>query len=351
MKVAVCYDNLCTKGGHERVILTLAREFKADIFTIKYDQKNTFPEFNDYNIYSNDLKYNILGFRLLEVIYTFRNLNLSDYDLIISNGGWSRQIAFNKKNHPVIDYNPGPPGFLKYENHSNRIFNKIWLNYIKKLDFQAANKVDCLIANSNYVKNIIDGFNNFKNDVEVVFPPINVKKFQNRNSENYFLSVQRITPDKRLDLQLEIFKKLTNENLVILGSIGNKDYFYHLLKNAPDNIEFITDVSDEKIIESYSRCKGVIQTGKGEPFGIVPIEAMASGKPCIAVNEGGYKETIINKKTGLLIDPPYWDNFVNIIQNFNNFSFNPQVCQERAMEFSEEVFIEKIKSIINSVME
>jgi hypothetical protein len=112
----------------------------------------------------------------------------------------------------------------------------------------------------------------------------------------------------------------------------------------------VKPLNDDELVDLYSKCKGVIQTGKEEPLGIVPIEAMASGKPCIAVNEGGYKETIINKKTGLLIDPPYVDNFIKAIEIFNNYSFDPEDCRERAMEFSEEVFIGKIKEVANRVL-
>jgi glycosyltransferase involved in cell wall biosynthesis len=222
----------------------------------------------------------------------------------------------------------------------------LWKRYIKKKDKESVYNVDKLIANSYFVKNVFK--KEYNRDTDVIYPPIDINKFKNKNPENFFLSVQRFSAQKRIEIQVEIFKRLPAERLIILGSIDDYHYFEKIKENSPLNVEFIS--YDDELVELYSKCKGVIQTGKGEPFGIVPIEAMASGKPCIAVNEGGYKETIINKKTGLLIDPPYIDNFVKAIEKFDNYSFDPKNCQERAMEFSEEVFIEKIKEVVSRVL-
>jgi glycosyltransferase involved in cell wall biosynthesis len=345
MKTAICYDDICTKGGHEKVVLTLAKAFNADIYTMKYEVNNTFVEFKEYEIHSNELKYNTYGLKLLGKINNFKKIDLSNYDLVISNGGWSRQVARSKNNPPIIDYNPGIPGFCKYIQKKGIVYN-LWTKYIKKMDKESAWGVDKLIANSYFVKNVFQKI--YGRNADVIYPPVNIKKFRKQNPENFFLSVQRFSPQKRIELQVDIFKKLPEERLIILGPIEDYSYFEKIKENSPLNVEFIS--SDSKLIEMYSKCKGVIQTGKGEPFGLVPVEAMASGKPCMAVNEGGFMETILNEKTGLLIDPPYIDNFMNAIQKFDNYSFDPKVCQERAMEFSEELFIKKIKSEVDSVL-
>jgi glycosyltransferase involved in cell wall biosynthesis len=213
-------------------------------------------------------------------------MDLSNYDLVISNGGWSRQVSMCKKNPPIVDYNPGVPGYFKYNQNKGLIFN-LWKEYIKIKDKESAYNVDKLIANSSYVKDVFK--KEYNREADVIYPPIDTSKFKNKNPEDFFLSVQRFSAQKRIDMQVEIFKRLPSERIIIHGLIDDYLYFEKIKENSPLNVEFIS--YDDQLIELYSRCKGVIQTGKGESFGIVPIEAMASGKPCIAVNEGGFKET------------------------------------------------------------
>jgi len=76
---------------------------------------------------------------------------------------------------------------------------------------------------------------------------------------------------------------------------------------------------------------------------------MASGKPCVAVNEGGFRESIIHGKTGLLISKPYVKNFVSAIKNFDRYEFDPKECRKRAKLFSEENFIKRMKKVIKEV--
>jgi glycosyltransferase involved in cell wall biosynthesis len=116
---------------------------------------------------------------------------------------------------------------------------------------------------------------------------------------------------------------------------------------APKTVIFAGSVSDEQLGHLYSRCKAAIQTAIDEDFGIIPVEAMASGKPCIAVNEGGFRETIINGKTGILVNTPYAENLTDAIRNFDNYDFNPSTCKNRARLFSEEKFIERMKKAMS----
>ena len=88
-------------------------------------------------------------------------------------------------------------------------------------------------------------------------------------------------------------------------------------KLKPNNVEIKSWVSQEELIQLYSECKGLITTSKEEDYGMTPIEAMASGKPAIAPNEGGYKETVTNK-TGILIDDINPDKIIQAINEINN---------------------------------
>ena len=142
---------------------------------------------------------------------------------------------------------------------------------------------------------------------------------------------------------------MPDKKLIVVGSVHEtkKSYFDKLKKSAKSNIKFITNITNKDLIKLYSHAECVIQTSSNEDFGLVPIEAMASGKPCIAVNEGGFRETI-NKKTGILINEPYVDNLVKAVENFEANKFNKTDLLNRAKVFSDEIFIEKIRKIIDN---
>ncbi|MCX7998791.1 MAG: glycosyltransferase [Leptospiraceae bacterium] len=190
----------------------------------------------------------------------------------------------------------------------------------------------------------------YKRTWEVIYPPVDVDKFKYLDRGDFFLSVQRITPDKRVEIQIEAFKKLQDEKLIIVGSSCNNKYLAKLKRGAPKNVEFRINVSEEELIELYAKCKATIQTSKGEHFGLVPVESMASGKPCIAVNEGGFRETIIDQKTGILINEPYVDNLIKVIREIDSYHFDPKALVKHAQRFSLERFVDEFKRVIDETL-
>ena len=359
MKIAIVHDYLFTKGGGERVVLALAKRFKAPIYTTTYLPDKTYPEFKKLKIFSQPVKFLKSPLLQTEASFKFRRLDLSQYDLIISSGNWAKHVGIRENNHPQIHYEHTPVRafYDLYENTKNRlsfiqrqIFEAcVW--YMKKLDQKTIKKIDKIVTNSQNTRNRIQKF--YNRDAEVIYPPVDIEKFKYKPNENYFLSVQRIVPEKRIEIQLDVFRKLPNEELLIVGkpSEAYMSYFEKIKKDAPKNVEFLGSVSDNKLIDLYAKSKAVIQTSIDEDFGIVPVEAMASGKPCLAVNEGGFRETIINEKTGLLIDKPYVKNFVDVIKNFDKYNFDHKICRRRAEEFSEDNFIMKMEEAINNLLE
>ena len=355
--LAIVHDYFISKGGAERVAITLAKHFKADLYTTLCYPEKSYEELKKLKVIENKIKIKISPFLQLEAIQKFRKLNLEDYDVIISSGNWAKQVSI--KNHPVIHYEHTPPRMLYdlYEDTKkslNPLFRQVFKAiafYMRKLDQEATRKIDKILCNSLNTKKRIKKF--YKREARIVYPPVNIKKFRFKEVGDFFLSVQRIAPAKRLEMQIEIFKRLPEEKLIIIGSPDSKfseEYFNKIKKRAPKNVKFLGSVSERKLVELYSRCKAVIQTAKDEDFGLIPIEAMASGKPCLAVNEGGFRESIINGKTGLLIKKPYIRNFVNAISKFDKFEFNPKICRKRAEFFSEENFIKNIKREIKDLV-
>jgi glycosyltransferase involved in cell wall biosynthesis len=357
MKIAVVHDMLIDMGGGGRLMVALAKAFNADIWTTQYIADATYPELKQFKVFSHSLKsFHIppalktylkiprTGLIETEAIFKFRNMDLSAYDLIITSGPCGRHIAVQDKNHPCIYYEPGVE-----EYHHLKGLSRIWVWYMMKLNDEAMRKIDVLTANSEFTREKIQKY--YHRDAEVIYAPVNIQDFHSGDSEDYFLSVQRIAPDKKIETQLAAFRLSPQQRLLIAGSIhkGNMSYFQKLNETAPPNVTFRLSVSNQELSDLYARSKAVIQTNPDEAFGHVPVEAMASGKPCIAVNSGGLKETIVHGKTGILVDAPYPENLARAVKDFNSLDFNPDACMERAKLFSEEMFIERMRKIVSKI--
>lgn len=140
----------------------------------------------------------------------------------------------------------------------------------------------------------------FHRDAEVIYPPVETTKFTCNEYGDFWLSVNRLYPEKRVELQIDAFREMPEEKLIIVGGYSEgdhaKSYAKNIIKNLPDNVKLRGEVSELELLDLYSRCKGLICTAMDEDFGMTPVEAMASGKPVVAVNEGGFKETVTEKK-------------------------------------------------------
>ena len=202
------------------------------------------------------------------------------------------------------------------------------------------------------MKNIKNKIKNYYHrDAEVVYPPVDISRFKYGEPGDYFLSVQRMSPGKLIETQIEAFRLAPRQKLVIVGAVTKSDipYFHKLKRATPPNITYLGTVTDAELVELYAHSRAVIQSNPDEDFGIVPVEAMASGKPCMAVNAGGFKETIIQGKTGILVDLPYVENLAKAIKGFDDKDYNPQDCRKQAQQYSTEVFTEKIKTIVTAM--
>lgn len=152
-------------------------------------------------------------------------------------------------------------------------------------------------------------------------------------------------------MQIKAFQKLPDEKLIIVGSYEKSRHFHsyanYIKSIMPKNVEIVSWVDSGTLVNLYANCKGFITTAQDEDFGMTVVEAMASGKPVIAPNEGGYKETVVEGITGRLIDDI---NEEKLIQAINEIGKNPEkykdFCREQAEKFDIKSFIEKIKKQI-----
>jgi len=142
---------------------------------------------------------------------------------------------------------------------------------------------------------------------------------------------------------------MPDQNLIIAGGFSKGDhaqkYTKQLLRNLPDNVSVLGEIPEEELINLYAHCKGLVCTALNEDFGLTPLEAMASGKPVVAVNEGGFCETV-TEDTGRLVNP----DPLAIINAVHEVSRAPEsfqkACRAQAKKFDISVFTEKMKAVV-----
>ena len=364
MKIAILHNFLDNIGGAEIVGLTLARGLNADIYTTNIDkEKIEMMGFKDVlpNIYSIGKVPINAPFKQQFTFYRFEKLNLEKkYDFYIITGEWAISGAVNNKPNLWYSHSPTREIWDAYEYaRKNKVpwigrpIFDLWVYYNRRLNRRHVKNVNKIICNSINTQNRLKKFLN--TNAMVINPPTETNKLYYRKNGNYWLSVNRLLAAKRVDLQLRTFSKMLNEKLIIVGSYEQSQHFLqyanYCKKIKPNNVEIKSWVSQQELIDLYANCKGFIATAIDEDFGMTPVEAMASGKPVIAANEGGYKETVINGKTGILIDNIDESKLADAIKKLGEeidkdpLKFKKD-CQEQAKKFDTEIFIEKIKKEI-----
>ena len=222
---------------------------------------------------------------------------------------------------------------------------KISLPYLREWDLRSSRQVTYFIANSENVRKRIQRI--YRRDADVIYPPVDTARFKLApRDEGYYLVVSALVPYKRIDIAVEAFN-LLGEKLLIAGTGAEE---MGLKSKAKRNIELLGWVNDENLCELYSGCRALIFPGE-EDFGIVPVEAMAAGKPVIAYGAGGALETVADGITGVFFRKQDAQNLCDAVKRLSDCKFDPDVIKNHAAKFDRGVFREKIKSFIDEKLE
>jgi glycosyltransferase involved in cell wall biosynthesis len=237
---------------------------------------------------------------------------------------------------------------LKYNKFFKKIISLV-LNYIRLWDRAAADRADFFVANSKIVQKRIAKY--YKRDSRLVYPPVAVEKFHLSDiglieKENYFLAGCRLTPYKRIDIAIQAFRELGGDFKLKIFGDGIDLHRLKKIAGDSDNIEFLGRVNDAERAELYSLCKAFINPQE-EDFGITAVEAMASGRPVIAYDRGGAKETVISGKTGEFINRQCVQALKEAVAGFDIKKYDPLFIRENSLKYSTERFKKEMKDLIN----
>jgi glycosyltransferase involved in cell wall biosynthesis len=158
-------------------------------------------------------------------------------------------------------------------------------HYLRLWDYASAARVDDFIANSDNVRRRIA--KTYRREARVIFPPVAVETFYSKPAEDYYLIVSELVAYKCIDTAVRVFSQSGRR----LKIAGGGPQLAALKRIAKPNIEFCGRVTDDQLRELYARCRAFLMPGE-EDFGITAVEALASGKPVIALARGGALETV-----------------------------------------------------------
>ena len=347
-KVAIVHYWLVAMRGGERVLERVLRMFpEADIFTHVYDPHAVSAEIRSRNIKTTFVD-RLPASRKLYQKYlplmpmALEGLDLKGYDLVLSFEAGPAKGVIAPPDALHVCYFHSPMRYLwdaygEYRNTAGvltRLSMPLLFPSLRIWDVCSASRVDGLMANSEFIRKRVRRA--YGRDAVVVHPPAPVEAFTKAELlDDSYLWVGQMAPYKRADIAVEAFNRLGLK----LRMIGRGEMRRGLEKAARSNISFEDGLSLRELGAAYARCRALVYTAE-EDFGIIPVEAMAAGRPVLAYGRGGVLDSVQSGVTGLFFDGQSPESLIDGVQRLESWlpSFAPEAAMHRAKAFSGDVF-------------
>ena len=359
-KTIILHDTFLYKWWWERLILMMAKSLNADLasgFFSKwsFDLRKEWFKGKMISISNEVFKKWFRHFKL-KFAFLFKTKFLKDYETVIFSWDSISAVRNCSKNMKKIYYCHTPPRYL-YD--LKEIYIKkvpfllrpafLFVSYIfRKMYERDISKMDLILTNSINTQKRIKKF--LWIDSKTLYPPVDLDEFKFISQKDYYLSFARLSDAKRVDKVIEAFKKLPDKKLVIIywENDPQREKIFDLAKDCK-NIEFKTLPWNVGFTDYVGNCIATIYIPIDEDFWMSPVESMAAGKPVLWVNEGWLKETVIDKKTWVLI--PEWAKIEDIIEAVEYLTSEKclemrKACETRARDFSLEEFKNKLINFV-----
>jgi glycosyltransferase involved in cell wall biosynthesis len=356
MRVAIIHYWLLRMRGGEKVVELLCRLLpEADLFTLFYDPARISPAIRSHRVTASFLNPFRRGYRALLPLMplALEHFDLRGYDLILSSesGPAKGVLAPSTAHHICYCHTPMRYLWDLYPAYVHDWARHTWqraamaplAGYLRLWDYASAARVDEFIANSHNVSRRI--WKTYRRESQVVHPGVPVETFYSKPSADYHLIVSELVAYKRIDTAVRLFSK-TGRRLRIAGE-GPE--YRHLKRLARRNIEFCGHVADQELRELYAHCGALLMPGE-EDFGITAVEALASGKPVVALGRGGALETVPTSDLigGVFYSEPDEEQLAAAIAALDRTQarVRPAELQAFAARFSESEFLRKMHDVL-----
>ncbi len=364
MKISLVHDWLRVNAGSEKVvkeILDLYRHEDIILYTLfnKLTEDERRQILQKIPCKTSWLQYFPFVGRIYKILLplmpvVIAHLRIRSSDLYLSS---SHAIAKGfslpaKKLHICYCHTPMRYAWYLHEDYLQEFSGiKLWLirqvlPFIRRWDLRSAAQVSEFIANSKHIQHQIKSI--YHRESVVIYPPVNTKQFALNNAprKDFYLAVGRCVPYKKMDIIIKAFKQMPDKKLVLIGDGYDRKKIKELLKCC-DNIVWLGYQHDDELILYMQNAKACIFAAK-EDFGIMCVEAQATGTPVLALDYGGYKETVIEGKTGYFFQDQSPDAIMQAVVKFENYPLQNHVAiSEHASFFSTEKFRQTFREFVH----
>jgi glycosyltransferase involved in cell wall biosynthesis len=353
-RTALVHDFLLDVRGAERVFAALCDLYpSADLFTAVYDEQGTEGRFAHRNIHTSflqRLRPTARTFRALLPLYPYATeaLDLRGYQLVVSSSSaWAHGVLVDDDAvHICYCHNPFRYAWNAREatlNGRSPVTSAalgMILQRWRQWDWIAAQRVDRYIANSETTRRRISRY--YNRDATVVYPPVEMTRFEPGQVGNYYLVLSELMPHKRISVAIEAFNRLRWPLVVV----GNGPDARHLQRLAGPTVHFEGRVSDERAAVLLAAARGLVVTAT-EEFGIAAVEAQAAGRPVIALADGGVRETVEDGTTGVFYGRSDPLALIAALTSVDPLSVDPAACVASAARFDVEHFRHGVAAIVD----
>ncbi len=360
LRVALVHDWLTGMRGGEKVLEVLCELFpQATLFTLLHNKGAMSPVIERMEIrtsFVQKLPFREGQYRKYLPLFprAIESFDFSGYDVIVSTSHCVAKGAQPAGAALHICYCHTPMRYVwdQYQEYFGRgradVVTRgamaLLAPGLRNWDVRSSSRVHFFVANSRHVANRIERY--YSRTSDVIHPPVDTSLFRVHDRQlDYYLMVTALVPYKRVDLAIETFNRL-GRRLVIIGSGPEEE---RLRSRARNNVEFLGWERNEVLAKFYANCRALIFPGV-EDFGIVPLEAMASGRPVIAFAEGGALETVVEKgdhPTGVFFHEQSVESLSRAIEQFETGTFDSEDIRRHAEKFDRKRFKQRIHEYIS----
>ena len=375
-RIAIVHDWIVSMRGGERVLESLCRLYpRAPVFTLRYEPRavsatiaaqDVRTAFTD--LLARHLPLGSAGFRMLLPLFPWaiESLPLADFDLIISSShavakgavAAPRALHVSYVHSPMRyiweaadDYAPAVPGGLL-----GRAAFAALSRRLRRWDVASTERVHAMAANSVYTQARIRRV--YGRDSQVIEPPVDAARFArvpdpapSPEGEGLYLCVSALVPYKRVELAVRAFSRpgrpAQHRRLVVVGDGPERA---RLTSLAGPNVELRGRVDDDELLGLYAACRAVVHPALDD-FGIVPVEALAAGRPVVAFAAGGSLDSVRDGETGVLFADPTPESLLAAVDRLERLVFEPARLRQAAERFDRTTFERRLGAFVESSLD